>query len=466
VRKYYVLAAVVAFLIVALAAWFFTRVDDASSPLATLRSELMGEQSGDGEENGRAGPDAPSADLLEQQRRDRGALPEVALPEDRDGEAADGSSVGGETAADGSSASDGTSRSADASGSDSSARADGASADRGASEEKIFELRKRGQPEADQGEAETRTAMTAGGDSRTGKAAEDGAEDGAAGFRPPAFDIVRIDPDCNVVIAGRAPAGSDVRVEAGEKVLGTVTASARGEWVVLPDAPLEPGTREIGAVATLPDGTVLPSDDLVVMIVPDCGEGEEQAPAVAVLTPKTGEGTSKLLQAPSEIGDLSAAKGLALGTVDYDEEGNIKLSGRGQPGTHVRVYVDNKPVGTVKVDPSGGWTLTPEANVSPGDHALRLDQIGGDEDVISRVQLPFTRASREEIELARGGLEIRAVVQPGNSLWRIARRLYGEGLKYTVIYQANQDQIRDPDLIYPGQVFKLPALEPGAQDPA
>ena len=38
----------------------------------------------------------------------------------------------------------------------------------------------------------------------------------------------------------------------------------------------------------------------------------------------------------------------------------------------------------------------------------------------------------------------RVVVQPGHSLWRIARRVYGSGVRYTVIYQANRDQIRDP----------------------
>ena len=49
-------------------------------------------------------------------------------------------------------------------------------------------------------------------------------------------------------------------------------------------------------------------------------------------------------------------------------------------------------------------------------------------------------------------------VQPGNSLWRLARRSYGEGLRYTDIYEANKDQIRNPDLIYPGQVFVLPKV--------
>jgi nucleoid-associated protein YgaU len=49
------------------------------------------------------------------------------------------------------------------------------------------------------------------------------------------------------------------------------------------------------------------------------------------------------------------------------------------------------------------------------------------------------------------------IVQPGNSLWRIARRVLGEGMQYVHIYEANQAQIRDPDLIYPGQVFEVPS---------
>ena len=52
--------------------------------------------------------------------------------------------------------------------------------------------------------------------------------------------------------------------------------------------------------------------------------------------------------------------------------------------------------------------------------------------------------------------EAFVVVEPGNSLWVIARRLLGSGFKYSVIFAANTDQIRDPDLIYPGQIFLVP----------
>jgi hypothetical protein len=79
------------------------------------------------------------------------------------------------------------------------------------------------------------------------------------------------------------------------------------------------------------------------------------------------------------------------------------------------------------------------------------------------VRDPFQRAAPEDIDppacpAGREG-EARAqiiTVQPGNSLWRISREHYGEGVRYVQIYQANVDQIRDPDLIYPGQIFVLP----------
>ena len=52
----------------------------------------------------------------------------------------------------------------------------------------------------------------------------------------------------------------------------------------------------------------------------------------------------------------------------------------------------------------------------------------------------------------------KAIIRHGDNLWTIAERAYGSGLRYTTIYQANDDQIRNPRLIYPGQVFDLPNL--------
>jgi nucleoid-associated protein YgaU len=88
----------------------------------------------------------------------------------------------------------------------------------------------------------------------------------------------------------------------------------------------------------------------------------------------------------------------------------------------------------------------------PGLHTLRIDEVDQNGKVLARVESPFSRA--EPLSIGEGDQVV--VVQPGNNLWLIATRTYGSGPRYTVIYQANRSQIKNPDLIYPGQVFKLP----------
>jgi nucleoid-associated protein YgaU len=48
------------------------------------------------------------------------------------------------------------------------------------------------------------------------------------------------------------------------------------------------------------------------------------------------------------------------------------------------------------------------------------------------------------------------VVSRGDSLWRISRITYGDGTRYAVLYRANRDRIRDPNVIRPGQILLLP----------
>ena len=50
----------------------------------------------------------------------------------------------------------------------------------------------------------------------------------------------------------------------------------------------------------------------------------------------------------------------------------------------------------------------------------------------------------------------KVVIQPGNNLWKLSRIIYGRGINFTVIYQANKEQIRNPNRIYPGQIFAIP----------
>lgn len=280
----------------------------------------------------------------------------------------------------------------------------------------------------------------------------------------PSFDVVRVDRNCELLVAGRAIPSSVIRILVDGEGTGEVTTSSRGEWLYTSDTPLAAGSKVINLVATNPDGKELESDRLVVMNVPDCAKPlEEREPAIAMLAPSGEEENGdrskriiKLLQVPDAKGDVSAAKDLSLGAVNYNDNGQLEFSGKGIPGKTVRVYVNNRPVGSTVVREDGTWSLRPEATVAPGTHNLRIDQTESDGKVISRVELPFQREAASDVLLARENGAVSAIVQPGNSLWRIARRVYGQGIQYTVIYQANQDQIRDPDMIFPGQIFKLP----------
>ena len=89
-----------------------------------------------------------------------------------------------------------------------------------------------------------------------------------------------------------------------------------------------------------------------------------------------------------------------------------------------------------------------------GLHTLRIDQLTSRGQVSARVETPFQRAILPPGSVAEG----KVIVQPGHNLWRLARNAYGSGLRYTDIFSANREQIRDPNLIYPGQAFAVPQL--------
>ena len=156
--------------------------------------------------------------------------------------------------------------------------------------------------------------------------------------------------------------------------------------------------------------------------------------------------------APSEDEDQGP---LAVDKVEYDDEGDLTITGKAEPEADLHVYLDERHVGTVETDASGEWELDPEETVEPGSYTLRVDQIDPAGVVLARIETPLVRARPELLTLG----DAIVVVQPGNSLWRIARRTLGGGIHYTEIYEANSSQIKDPALIYPGQIFTVPGLD-------
>ena len=150
-----------------------------------------------------------------------------------------------------------------------------------------------------------------------------------------------------------------------------------------------------------------------------------------------------------------------LDTISYDEEGALTLTGRGVPSGVVRLYLNNAVIGETTTDALGAWSYDASA-IEPGVYTLRVDQLNADASkVLARMETPFKREARsklqEQLSAAESPARINVVtVQPGNTLWGISRERYGQGILYVQVFEANRDKIRDPDLIYPGQIFNLP----------
>jgi hypothetical protein len=339
----------------------------------------------------------------------------------------------------------------------------------------------------------------------------------SAAAEAPGFDTVRIEKTGEAVIAGRAVAGSEVVIKLNGQPIGSATSNQDGNFVVVPEQPLPAGTGAL-TLEIKPAGSAafMPAGETVAVAVP---EGEQQQAMVAVVSQ---DQPTQVLQAPEETAapaatetaavqpeaaDTAAAQPeasapaeapatpatmVSLDAVDYDSQGNIMFSGRGTAGNAVRLYVDNAPVGKSQTGADGRWSFVGAAQIAPGNHTLRVDEIDAAGAVASRVELPFFReevakvaaaepeapaaapeaqpaapaaGATAETQVAAATVEAmpklgRVVIQPGNNLWRISQVIYGSGVKYTVIYEANREFIRDPDLIYPGQIFTTPDVVP------
>jgi nucleoid-associated protein YgaU len=279
----------------------------------------------------------------------------------------------------------------------------------------------------------------------------------------PSFDTVRVEKDGAAVIAGRAEPGTTVTAMLNGKAIGKAETNSIGEFVVVPDNALPEGTGSI-SLEVQKDGKVTQSTQQVAVVVkPKAANNETVVAMIAPDQPTKLVPSTKPSEKPSDV--------VKVDTVDYDAEGNIIFSGRASAGNTVRVYVDNTALGDVIVGADGKWLFDQSPRVAAGNHTLRADELNGKGDVVSRVELPLLREDKQKVAALQQAAPVdadgdtrfpmgpeRIVIQPGNSLWKVSRVVYGKGIKYTLIYEANRDQIRDPNKIYPGQIFAAPKL--------
>jgi hypothetical protein len=275
--------------------------------------------------------------------------------------------------------------------------------------------------------------------------------------RAPVFDLVRVERDGSTLVAGRAEPGAEVAIALDGTPRTTVRANRRGEFVAFLST--DPGreAQELRLIAR-EGGPEIVSESTVVILA--AGPDEDGAPAAPAVIEASPEKIAVLQPARPGIPDQ-----IALDTISYDRTGDVVLAGRGRPRADVRVYADNLLVASATVADSGAWSAVLN-DLAQGRYVLRVDEIDKQGSrVSSRMETPFQRDVPDVTLAAEERPAVTAeapaapevvVVQPGNSLWRLARLHFGQGARYTLIFTANRDRIKDPDLIYPGQIFDLP----------
>jgi len=181
--------------------------------------------------------------------------------------------------------------------------------------------------------------------------------------------------------------------------------------------------------------------------------------------------TASVQTAPPQTRAPQPAASPSFDVVRINPLGNTVIAGRAAPNADVSVRDGATEIGKTRADSHGEWVVVPDKPLPSGTHDLSIEARGADGGDVAKsrdkVTFDVPEAKRAAPEVASAGgssspspTEAAApdavTVQRGATLWGIARGSYGSGTRYTTIYAANRDRISNPDLIYPGQVVKLP----------
>ena len=212
----------------------------------------------------------------------------------------------------------------------------------------------------------------------------------------PSFDVVRIEPTGDGVIAGRAEPGWTIALEDGGAKIAETKVDEEGAWSIVLDKPLSSGDHSLTLRATSPDGTqgLTGQQPVNVAVGKPAGEAavaQKETAAAAAKPPKPEQ------QAAAPEAEPQAVPGqpepvvpdenappperpkapVRIGKVDYQDtgadSGKISLSGRGDPNGRILLFYDEEQIGQAVVGDDGTWAVEIEKRLGSGEHTLRAD---------------------------------------------------------------------------------------------
>ena len=252
----------------------------------------------------------------------------------------------------------------------------------------------------------------------------------------PTFDIVRIEKDGDVVIAGRWLPHQNISIMVNNKIVATERTDYAGEFVYTTSTAWKQGNYTIALLGAEPE---VKSSDKVFVYISDAGVEN----SVSLLMTKEG---STLLQAPAMLrdGDLAVSK------IDYLDTGRIVVSGDGLPRLRVSLALDGEYMGFARVSDYRHFGLGADVGEleSGKEYELAVRMHDGDGRTIGTVLHKFVMPEMT------GDDDTYYTVRRGDCLWIIARNFLRRGVLFSVI--AERNAIQNPDLIYPKQLLQIP----------
>ena len=277
----------------------------------------------------------------------------------------------------------------------------------------------------------------------------------------PEIDIIKVSPDGSFVIAGKGQPNSNINILNKGDLIDSSIVDSDGNWVVVSKENLKTGDNLISIDQINNNGLVLRHKQLFITKI---DEHKKDQPLVISVPYKNGENIS-IIQQPSEKqkiykveNDLSIQKKIKsnkkifnVKTIFFNENGFVSIKGKVNFGKKIELYINKKIMETIKIENSK-WQFNSDKIIDYGLHDLLVVLKSDKDEILDKITLPFMRIEMPYNDVPENFI----LIKPGDMLWTIAYRLYGDPFKYIQIFEENKDQITNPDLIFPGQLFSIP----------
>ena len=252
----------------------------------------------------------------------------------------------------------------------------------------------------------------------------------------PEFDIVRIAPNGDIIIAGRWIADKNISIVVNNQIIATERTNSVGEFTYTPNSAWKAGNYTVSLLGADPE---IKSNEKVFLYISEHGADN----SVSLLMTKDG---STLLQSPSILkqGDLAVSK------IDYLDTGRIVVTGTAMPRLRVSLALDGKPLGFARVSDFRNFGIGADVGdlESGKEYVLKVRLHDGDGRIVATVLHKFVMPEMT------GDEDTYYTVRRGDCLWIIARNFMRRGVLFSIIVEKNN--IENPDLIYPKQVLQIP----------